>query len=264
MANKEKILLISPHLDDAVFSVGAIAVELAAQGHEVHVLTCFTKSVENPTGYALACQLDKNLPAEIDYMELRRQEDQKACQLLNIIPHWGDLPEAPHRGYNSAKELFHDIKNQDEIAEKLTEMLEKWIEKIHPQLIISPKGIGNHVDHQQVCNALELLQRKFSKITYLQWYDQPYLMRNPDCLAEKPIIKNELNFELLRKISAENTEKPIIFDLKSVNMLKFQACAAYESQVNFQFGSVEKLADYFNISAEGENRFLEILISANA
>lgn len=260
MTNKEKILLISPHMDDAVFSVGGIAAELAAQGNEVHVLTCFTKSVENPTGFALACQLDKNLPAEIDYMELRRQEDQKACQLLDIIPHWGDLLEAPHRGYHSAKELFLDIKKEDDIAEILLGILENCIEKIQPQLIISPKGIGKHVDHQQVCNALELLKRKFAEIKYLQWYDQPYLMRNPDGLAEKASIKNELNFKLLREFSTENTEKPIIFDLKSVNMLKFQACAAYESQVNFQFGSAEKLADYFNLSAEGENGFLEILI----
>jgi LmbE family N-acetylglucosaminyl deacetylase len=259
MTNKEKILLISPHLDDAVFSAGAIAAELAAQGHEVHVLTCFTKSVKNPTGFALACQLDKGLPAEIDYMELRRQEDQKACQLLSIIPHWEDLPEAPHRGYNSAKELFQDIKKQGIIADKLLEILEKWIDKIQPQLIISPKGVGNHVDHQQVCNAIKLLKKKFSNITYLQWFDQPYLMRNPDSLSIKPTIKNELNIAILRSFSEENTGKSIVFDLKSVNMLKFKACAAYESQVNFQFGSVDKLAGYFDASAKGNMRFMEIL-----
>jgi LmbE family N-acetylglucosaminyl deacetylase len=260
MTNKEKILLISPHLDDAVFSVGGIAAELAAQGHEVHVLTCFTQSVENPTGFALACQLDKNLPAKIDYMELRRQEDQKACQLLDIIPHWGDLPEAPHRGYDSAKELFQDIKKQDKIAEKLTKILENWIEKIQPQLIISPKGIGNHVDHQQVCNAVNIMKQQFPEIKYLKWYDQPYLMRNPDCLIEKTHKKNEISIDILNRLSQENVPKLTIFDLKSVNMLKFQACAAYESQVNFQFGSVEKLAGYFDPSDEGEKVFLEILI----
>ncbi|HEA28718.1 MAG TPA: PIG-L family deacetylase [Leeuwenhoekiella sp.] len=259
MPKKEKILLISPHLDDAVFSAGGISAELAAQGHEVHVLTCFTKSVENPTGFSLACQLDKGLPAEVDYMELRRQEDQKACQILGIIPHWGDLLEAPHRGYDSAKELFEDIKKQDKIAEKLLEMLEKWIEKIQPQLILSPKGVGNHVDHQQVCNAIAMLQGKFPETSYLQWYDQPYLMRDPGILTQKTATKNELTISVLCALSGKNTQKSVIFELKTVNMLKFQACAAYETQVNFQFGSAEKLAGYFDLSVKSGKGFLEVL-----
>ena len=47
---------------------------LADAGHEVTVLTCFTRSVPDPTGFALACQLDKGLPAEADYMALRRAD----------------------------------------------------------------------------------------------------------------------------------------------------------------------------------------------
>ena len=273
MTKKEKILLLSPHLDDAVFSVGAIAAELAAQGHEVHVLTCFTKSVVNPTGFGLACVLDKNLPADVDYMELRRQEDQKACQLLGVVPHWGDLLEAPHRGYESAAELFQKIKKQDKIAEKLLEMTEKWVEENRPEIIFSPKGIGNHVDHQQVCIAVKSLQKKWPEISYFEWYDQPYLMRNPNNLSEKPTVKNKISIEKLKQFSAKNSGKlaepclpagsnglkSVVFDLKSVKMLKFQACAAYETQVNFQFGSVEKLSAFFQNSAEGEKEFLEIL-----
>ncbi|WP_051907843.1 PIG-L deacetylase family protein [Flavimarina sp. Hel_I_48] len=259
MNKKQKILLISPHLDDAVFSVGGIAAELAAQGTEVSILTCFTQSVKNPTGFALACQLDKNLPADVDYMELRRLEDQKACQLLGIKTYWGDLPEAPHRGYTSAKELFQDLKKQDTIAEKLLPLIEKWIEEIKPGLVLYPKGIGNHVDHQQVCNVMQQLKKRFATINYLQWYDQPYLMRNPDSLTENPIVQNKVSVEILKGLFKENSEKPILFDLKSVNMLKFQACAAYESQVNFQFNSADKLAGYFIDSAEGEMNFLELL-----
>jgi len=93
----------------------------------------------------------------------------------------------------------------------------------------------------------------------LQWLDQPYLMRNPESLSIKPTTKNELNIAILRAFLAEKRDKTVIFDLKSVNMLKFQACAAYESQVNFQFGNVDKLAGYFDASAEGKIGFLEIL-----
>jgi len=259
---KQKILLISPHLDDAIFSMGAIAAELAGQGHKIDVLTCFTKSVMHPTGFALACQLDKNLPADIDYMELRRQEDQQACQLLGIEPHWGNLLEAPHRGYDSAKELFQVIKKQDKIAEKLLELIENQIEELQPEFVFFPKGIGNHVDHQQVINALTKIKEKYPKIFYLQWYDQPYLLRNPGSWFEKSSRKTSISAKKLHEISEENGQKPVYFDLKSVNMLKFQACAAYASQVNFQFGSEDNLAQYFMNSDSEENNFIELLESA--
>ena len=38
----------------------------------VTVVTCFTRSVPDPQGFALACQLDKGLGPEVDYMALRR------------------------------------------------------------------------------------------------------------------------------------------------------------------------------------------------
>ena len=56
-------LALSPHLDDAAFSCGGTLAALAAEGWEVAVATLFTASVEAPTGFALACQTDKGLPA---------------------------------------------------------------------------------------------------------------------------------------------------------------------------------------------------------
>ncbi len=97
---KKRIAFVSPHLDDAVFSMGGLMAALAEEGHELHLITCFTRSVPDPSGFALACQLDKGLSAEVDYMALRRQEDVVACQQLSVQPHWLDLPEAPHRGYD--------------------------------------------------------------------------------------------------------------------------------------------------------------------
>jgi hypothetical protein len=49
------------------------AVRAGAAGWEVTVATAFTRSVPDPQGFALACQLDKGLPPEVDYMALRRR-----------------------------------------------------------------------------------------------------------------------------------------------------------------------------------------------
>ena len=102
-------LAISPHLDDAVFSCGGTLATLASSGWRVVVATLFTQSVMNPAGFALACQLDKGLDASVDYMALRRAEDADACARLGVEPHWMALPEAPHRGYESAGALFGPV-----------------------------------------------------------------------------------------------------------------------------------------------------------
>ena len=79
-------LALSPHLDDAAFSCGGTLAALAAEGWEVVVATLFTASVEAPTGFALACQTDKGLPADADYMAIRRAEDAEACRRLEARP----------------------------------------------------------------------------------------------------------------------------------------------------------------------------------
>ncbi|MCH2488188.1 MAG: PIG-L family deacetylase, partial [Erythrobacter sp.] len=90
-----RVLAISPHLDDAVFSAGGTLAEHAMAGDEVTVLTCFTGNVPEPTGFALACQLDKGLAPDIDYMALRRDEDHDACAKIGATAlHWPFL-EAP-------------------------------------------------------------------------------------------------------------------------------------------------------------------------
>ena len=196
--------MISPHLDDAVFSVGGLAAALAAAGHEVTILTCFTQSVAHPTGFALACQLDKGLNATADYMQLRREEDTEACKILGARPIWLDLPEAPHRGYNNAKELFETIKPSDTVQEKLYENLEKKISQKRPYFIFSPLGIGNHVDHQQVVKAVNRLKEKFPDLVYFKWCDQPYLLRNPSAMAKVP---QELIFKDLEDLKKKNKVK---------------------------------------------------------
>ncbi|RZK75717.1 MAG: PIG-L family deacetylase, partial [Methylobacterium sp.] len=79
-------LALSPHLDDAAFSCGGLLASLAREGWHVVMATLPVNSVADPTGFALACQLDKGLSAAIDYMALRRAEDIQAAAALGIAP----------------------------------------------------------------------------------------------------------------------------------------------------------------------------------
>ncbi|MEK8106267.1 PIG-L family deacetylase [Micromonospora sp. M12] len=106
-------MAVSPHLDDAVFSIGGTLAALVAAGWTVRVVTCFTASVPEPSPFALACQLDKGLAADVDYMALRRAEDRAACALLGVEPVHLPLAEAPHRGYPDPAALFAGVRADD-------------------------------------------------------------------------------------------------------------------------------------------------------
>ena len=77
-------LFVSPHLDDVAFSCAGTAIRMAQEGWEVTVATVFTQSVLHPKGFALACQLDKGLGADEDYMALRRAEDRVFCNRAGL------------------------------------------------------------------------------------------------------------------------------------------------------------------------------------
>jgi LmbE family N-acetylglucosaminyl deacetylase len=219
-------LAISPHLDDAVFSAGGTLARLAAQGWQVVMATVFTASVANPAGFALACQLDKGLAPEVDYMALRRGEDRDAACTLGI----GDpvhLPfrEAPHRGYASAPELFAELRPDDRIGANLADAFERLVADTGPNLILAPQAVGGHVDHVQVVRAFRGAQ---PPLPVLWWRDFPYTVRTAE--PKEP----------LRAIFSAFPEQVVRLDA-AAGRRKAEACAAYASQIGFQFGGPDGL-----------------------
>jgi LmbE family N-acetylglucosaminyl deacetylase len=219
-------LAISPHLDDAVFSAGGTLAHLAQAGWRVTIATVFTVSVKAPKGFALACQLDKGLAADIDYMALRRDEDCAAARELGIDePVHLPFREAPHRGYGSAAELFADLRHDDRIELNLADAFETLMAEFQPDLVLAPQAIGGHVDHVQVVRALKAAR---AGPPILWWRDFPYTVR-----AAEP--KEPLREIFARAPSWENR-----FD-DAIQRRKEMACAAYATQIGFQFGSREEL-----------------------
>ena len=196
-----RAVAVSPHLDDAVFSAGTALATLAAAGWEVCVVTAFTRSVPEPTGFALGCQTDKGLGPEVDYMALRREEDAAALRALGLPPPV-HLPfaEAPHRGYDSAPALFEAPRGDDEIAAPLAAALAPLLDGA--DLGLAPLALGGHVDHLQVRAALR-------GRPIVSWHDLPYALRQAG--------------------PAAGHEQP-------PSQAKLDACAAYASQLGFQFG----------------------------
>ncbi len=205
-----RVLAVSPHLDDAAFSVGGTLAALAAAGHEVTVVTCFTASVPDPEGFALACQLDKGLPADVDYLALRRDEDAAAMAVLGADRVYLGLPEAPHRGYTSAADLFAGVHEDDQVWRSLGAALEGH----DADLWLAPQALGGHVDHLQVLRAVAGLDRPV-----LWWRDSPYVLRRPDAVPGDALPADLSAVELPQDAAR-----------------RADACACYTTQLGFQFG----------------------------
>ena len=210
------LLLLSPHLDDAVFSVGAYAADRAREGDAVVAATVFTASVPNPTGFALRCQTDKGYGPAVDYMALRRAEDVAACGMLGIqAEHWG-FCEAPHRGYERPAALFAGVREgagEEHVVAAIADRLRAWLAAHADTLEVAyPIGAGNHVDHLLVIRAAREVRAERPDLRWWQWYDQPYTAR--------------------AGATAEGTLVPVTAAMLA---RKWSACAAYASQARYQF-----------------------------
>lgn len=215
-------LFISPHLDDVAFSCGGTFAMLAASGWTTTLCTIFTRSVPLPTGFALACQLDKGIAPDIDYLGLRRAEDERAARALGAtyVRHL-DLPEAPHRGYESAGALFGAYAPQDTIAADLDARISAL--SIACDLVFAPQALGSHVDHRRVRDAVLKSVRTQNVEDRVLWYrDAPYVLRAPDELPEPELVASApLKFGFSLDAAALEA--------------KLAACAAYATQLGFQF-----------------------------
>ena len=208
-------LFLSPHLDDVAFSCGGTLTRLIAEGWQVRLRTVFTASVPDPQGFALACQLDKGLAADVDYMALRRAEDDEFARLAGVLDSIHlTYREAPHRGYSDAPDLFRGVHESDDVWRELVPKFRDLAKEC--ETIFAPQGLGNHVDHLQVIRAVT----EAGLADRTVWYrDTPYAIRR-EAAVPSPLLPGGLR------------ESLIAIDIQR----KIACCQAYRTQVPFQFG----------------------------
>jgi len=220
------LLILSPHLDDAAFSISPLLLEMSAN-HRITVATPFAGSVKQPKGFALDCQLDKGLGPQVDYMKLRRSEDAQWAEKICAEVIHGDLKEAPHRGYESAADLFSGIHSADSIGPELQAWLSAIAESLSPNLILLPLGIGGHVDHLWLRQVTEATSPDLASLVY--YCDQPYCAKI-GLTPTDPALAETRGLEDLKL----TPDPPALRGA-------LEATEAYKSQIPFQFGTFEKM-----------------------
>lgn len=164
------IAIISPHLDDAVFSLGGLIGREVADGRTVEVVTCFT---EGP----LLETVHPDHQVFADYTT-RREEDKHALALLGASARWLDLRERMWRDppLRRLTHAFRTPPHLDDFAElaairiTISDLLDG------ETLVYIPLGVGNHVDHVEVTVASlqEMLRRR--AFNRFRFYEDPYAL----------------------------------------------------------------------------------------
>lgn len=168
------VLVLSPHLDDAVFSCGASLVEWSAAGRRVLVATPFAGSP--PGGVSPFAQELHDLWGLSDAEEVlatRRAEDAAALKSLGLVWRHGHLLDAVYRSGEDAGWLYPNLealsgRGSDDPAER---ELFRFLRSLPPaQKILSPLGVGGHVDHRLVNRVSRACFRR--RLTFYE--DFPY------------------------------------------------------------------------------------------
>ncbi len=142
MGNKIKTILVSPHSDDIAFSIGGTLLQNIFN-RPFLMVTIFTKSNYSPC--INICKSDT-------ITKVRHSEDVEFADKLEIEFQSFDFSEPPLRGYSHQEIFANNNPVSDPIYTEVYDALSRLIKSSQCELIVSPMGLGNHIDHNIVCD----------------------------------------------------------------------------------------------------------------
>lgn len=193
-----RVLALSPHLDDAVFSIGATLAQFVARGTSVTVCTLFSGVPDaDLSPFARSLHRQCGLPPTPEAVLTRRREDVAALRVIGATAVHCDFLDAIYRKdanetwpYPNEGALFRTLTSQNEasLTNSVHQVLAAIIEGAQPGLVLTCLGIGGHVDHVLVRDLVCRLTAG-AGIRTLLWEDLPYAMTRstpPSHLTIKP------------------------------------------------------------------------------
>lgn len=178
-----RLIYISPHLDDAVLSAGGFIYEQtqARNSVEIWTIVCGFPPPGELTPFAQLLHQQWGTGTAEETVRLRRTEDLEAANVVGAKTVHFDVPDCIYRRGPDGEPLYVDIYSQPHDAE--SHLPGQIAQTIAPHLqpddqIICQLGVGGHVDHVIVRQAVEQLSRP---VIYTA--DVPYLFWKPEQLS---------------------------------------------------------------------------------
>lgn len=214
----KKILVISPHPDDAAFSLGGFLLQNAQES--ILVWDVFSEQQ-----YSI-CQ------GKYDEQEQILMEEQFAMEQLHANVILAGLPEAGMRGSQKLSDILNrTISTKEEpLLKEVKAQFAKVVEQESPDEIYLPLGSGRHIDHLIVREAvIEYLQEKQKNEAVWLYEEFPYSL-NADWVEIA-----------LKDCSAYHLQKEHL-DVTGMEERKAEVIRLYKSQIRER--EIKKIISY--------------------
>ena len=220
-------IYISPHLDDAVLSAGGFLYEQTQAGNsaEIWTIVCGFPPPGELTPFARLLHQQWGTGTAEETVQLRRAEDIEAARIVGAKSLHFDVPDCIYRRGPDGEPLYLDIYvGLHEAEAGLPYQIAQTIaSRLKPDdQIICQLGVGRHIDHVLVRQAVEKLNRP---LVYTA--DIPYLFWKPEQLA--PLVVGMK--ESLHAITEAGLSAWV------------EAVLAYKSQISMLFDSPDKVRE---------------------
>ena len=168
-----KIVVLSPHRDDAAFSLTLTLKSFLRAGHHVIVLNCFTRSNYAPFADTSFVHENDRL-SFVSALRLREDEawrQQQASVSLSFIGL--NLKDAPLRLRCPVDNLRT---HEADPADKAIPKIRKSLDDLQADALVLPLALGDHVDHRTARDAAMPQDRSialafYEDLPYAAWPD---------------------------------------------------------------------------------------------
>jgi len=229
ITTEHRHIFLSPHLVDVVYSCGGTLGVQVSTGIHPLVITVFAGVPSSNIELSfLAAEIQREMGFRQNAqtaMAIRRQEDARALEYLNVDYLWLDYLDAIYRGtpayYTRKSQLMGgDVHPADLwIDRELAQNLVALHDRLPDAVWYAPLGVGRHVDHQIVCSAVDRLIQRGANVKLYE--DFPY------------ILKEGALEERLKEFGG--TLEPALVEMSEMLHLRQEASEMYSSQIQLNF-----------------------------
>lgn len=213
-----RILAISPHLDDAVLSIGATLASLTSKNSSATVFTVFA-GIPDPPYSPAACHIHDTWGLRDQPVHARRAEDIAAVRYLNAIPKHGDFLDLIYRvPAENVEDIFeYSAREYDsQLVTTVAGIIIRLIEAQKPDVVLTCAAVGGHTDHRHARDAT-ITACTTTRLPLFLWEDIPYAIHFHDIASLPANVK--LSDRALGSLN----------DAKAFN-IKYDAIECYTSQ----------------------------------
>ena len=197
MKGKPRWIFLSPHLDDASLSVGGLIAALGSLARvEVWTLFCGASFQGPYSELAQWLHEASGGPSGILLSWLREREDRGACRRLGAQPKHFPWKDSPYRKTSDGGFMYNgDVRttwhsDDDPMIESIAASLKEAFQE--DDVVVSPLGIGDHVDHLITRRAAEIAR----PASLLYYAEVPYVVTYKEHVSPKTESLSAIDYTL--------------------------------------------------------------------